>query len=444
MQLRSRVALAGAGLTLVTASYALHFMRPLHLEPDSVCYLLTAEVAAQGGGWSCAGCPRDTCPINYPPGYPAMLSVLIRTNLATPWSFFGLNLGCLGLGVAATFGLLRRAFAFSAGTSIALCSLALLSYPVFRWVNAPLSDHAFFAVATACLYALVRSSEATGPGRAVALGIGSVLAAAAILIRIIGVALLPALVWAAVGGPPALVRIREQLRAKSRPVIYAVGATAGVALAGVALVVLRSDYVQINLRGQFSSGLGATLLRTWGYRLREWGEIGLNVPATRVPTTLRPLFPWVGIFALVCFAAAVWARRRRFGPVEAFVLCYSALLFLWPFGDARFWLPVIPLITGWLAWAAGELTHQYAVRPVFLAYAGTFALLGFVGQTLNARRSLAGDRFPLTYRDDYLGPAYRVAWGQGSKSDSVAADPTVVSMILRYDPAARNARARRK
>src|SRR6266571_9147366 len=117
MKLSSSVALASAGLAVVIATYAVHVVRPLHLEPDSVCYLLAAEVAARGGGWSCAGCPRHHCSITYPPGYPAILSLLIRTKLAAPWSFFGLNLGFLGLGMAATYGLLRRGYEFRIPTS---------------------------------------------------------------------------------------------------------------------------------------------------------------------------------------------------------------------------------------------------------------------------------------------------------------------------------------
>ena len=146
---------------------------------------------------------------------------------------------------------------------------------------------------------------------------------------------------------------------------------------------------------------------------------------------------------MVCFAVAIWARRRRLGPVEAFVLCYGGILLIWPFADPRFWLPVIPLIAGWLAWAVGELTPR-SVRPTLLGYAGAFAVLGFMGQAFNARRSLAGNRLPLVYEDDYLGPAYRVAWGQGGPGDSVAADTSVVSLILRYDAAARDARAGRE
>ena len=106
------------GLIGIIATYAIQAPRPLHLTPDSVCYLLTAEVAAQGNGFDCAGCPPRRCAIEYPPGYPALVALLIRADLAGPLSFFVLNTLLLGVGMAAAYGILRLTFLRDSDTAL--------------------------------------------------------------------------------------------------------------------------------------------------------------------------------------------------------------------------------------------------------------------------------------------------------------------------------------
>ncbi len=37
-------------------------------------------------------------------------------------------------------------------------------------------------------------------------------------------------------------------------------------------------------------------------------------------------------------------HRRKLSHVEVYLGCYTAILVVWPFTDARFWMPVFPLL----------------------------------------------------------------------------------------------------
>ena len=93
-----------------------------------------------------------------------------------------------------------------------------------------------------------------------------------------------------------------------------------------------------------------------------------------------------------CSGAA--RRRDRLAAVDVYTAGYLAILLVWPYQDARFWIPVIPILFGYVAlgWE-----HSWAGRPLRwarAAYLGAYGLLGVVALAYSSWISLARDRFP--------------------------------------------------
>ncbi|MGB8474388.1 MAG: hypothetical protein WCE61_09910 [Candidatus Acidiferrum sp.] len=131
--------------------------------------------------------------------------------------------------------------------------------------------------------------------------------------------------------------------------------------------------------------------------------------------------PWIGFFALLLFLYGLVSRRAQVGPTEVFFVCYTAILFTWPFYDARFWLPVFPLLVAYWALAAQRLR-----LPALLVatYCVVFAVLGFGALAYSTRISFAGPKFPDRFGDGRLRSTYCVAL----ESCAVGSNPSDVNL----------------
>jgi len=421
-------------VAVLAVVYAIQLVRPLHLEWDSVCYLQIAERAARGQGFSCPGCDHSHCFILHPPGYPAVLAGLMRAGIASGTSFVLLNLVCLLIALVASNELWRREFDLDVTTRLLLAVVFLLSWPIFRLANNPLSEFVFLALATTSIVvARTLGRSPSVPWRTGGIVIALLLAFAAFKVRTVGIALVPAIAWATLSMPAQLTWARRQLRA--RPALFA---AVGVALLAIAALVLsRSQYVTGDLKTQFGKGAMATLVQTWGYRLTEFGEIALNVPAAKTPNALRPLVSVIGVGFALLVGWLLWRRRRSIGAGEVFLLGVAGIMAIWPYEDARFWIPVFPVILGLFAWGAGKLLPARA-RPLLPAViVVVFVSAGVAGEIYNTKISLSPEQFPSRFSDDYLGPVYREAWGRKLPTDTVPADSTALRFLREFEPRAR-------
>ena len=432
-QSRTRAILVGA-LVVIGAVYLLQLVRPLHLEWDSVCYLQIADHAAHGRGFSCAGCDRTHCPVLHPPGYPAVLAALIRAGIASGTSFVLLNLVCLAIALVGSNELWRREFDLDSTTRLLLAAVLLLWWPIFRLANNPLSEFVFLAPSTtAIVVAIVAGRSPSIARRGGGVIIALLLAFAAFKVRTVGIALVPAIAWAALSTPEQLTWARNQL--KARPGLFA---AAGVGLLAIgALVLSRSQYVTGDLHTQFGRGLWATLVQTWGYRLTEFGELALNVPAGKLPAAVQPIVSTIGAGCVLLLGWLLWRRGRAIGSAEVFLLGVAAIMFIWPYKDARFWIPVFPVILGLCAWAARNVLST-RVRPALPAVlVALFVSVGVLGEIYNTRISLAPEQLPFRFSDDYLGPVYREAWGHRLPTDTTPVDSTALRLLREFEPRAR-------
>jgi hypothetical protein len=151
---------------------------------------------------------------------------------------------------------------------------------------------------------------------------------------------------------------------------------------------------------------------------------------TKMPTKLHVIVPWMGLLLFMLTLFGLSTKRRKINPTEVFMVCYICILFAWPYSDARFWLPVIPLLIAYSVLAVRSLRFP---RVVVTIYCILFATLGFGVIAYSTGISFAGSKFPDKYGDGYLRPTYCAAFHScRDGGDPNKVDAKVLRLIREY------------
>jgi hypothetical protein len=380
------------------------------------------ESAAHGGGFVDSG--QKTV---FPPGYPALLAVLMRVGLAHPWAIVGLNVVLLSVGLFATYSLLIREFFEDKAVVLIICSFFLLSFVVVKHFTIPLTDVPFFCCSMCCLAVMSQTTKMDWNWRFVILAVVAwLLAVAAITVRRVGVALVPPLVFMIVCSPQ-FKSLLKRLSRGTKLIIIVVSVFVGVGTVHmVAKTSTLSDFIGVAKKSKIST----LVLQILSYRLTEFGELLVNVPMSMTPTKLHVMVPWIGLLLFLLTLFGLAAKRREISSTEVFLVCYMGILFAWPYYDARFWLPVIPLLIAYSVLAVKSLRLPNGVIAI---YCIVFATLGFVAIAYSTRISFAGSTFPDRYGDGTLRPTYCAAFKScRDGGDSNKVDAKVLRLLREY------------
>lgn len=391
--------LAQGFLLLLAICFVLQIFSPLRLNTDAIVLLSMGESAAHDGGFLDSG--QETV---FPPGYPALLAILLRLGLAHPWVIVGLNLVFLAVGLFAAYSLLIRQFFADKVVVLMICSLFLLSYVVIKHFPIPLTDAPFFCCSMCCLTVMSQATSMESNRRFVILtGAAWLLTMAAITVRRVGIALVPPLLFM-IASSPQFKLLLKHLSRRAKLIIGAFFVVVGVGtMRVVAKTSSLSDFVSVARKSKLSTLILQILL----YRLSEFGELLGNLPMTKLPAKLHIMVPWMGLLLLLLILLGLGTKRRNISPTEVFLVCYMGIMFAWPYNDARFWLPVIPLLIAYSVLAVKNLRVPKAVITI---YCVTFAIVGFGVIAYSTRITFAGSKFPDRYGDGYLRPTYCAAF----------------------------------
>jgi hypothetical protein len=421
-----------AAFVLVAIPYLLSLASPLRLEPDSVTYL------SRG-----AGLPLPAHHQSYPPGYPALLSVLDHIGLGTTWGFVGLNLVLLVAGLVAAYVICRRALNLSPLLSALVLLGTLLSRTITLFSSTPVAEVPYFGVALLCLLVLTVADRRRGRGRWRWLALGIALAAAAVSIRVAGLALVAPLLYVAVGGDRLRALVGAIRRGRPWAVAWFVAGAVVLVLAGAVAIRISPYWQHISATWGVHGGFGAFVhnvaieMRT---KVISLGALGSQTNCcVRAPSVLRPAYI---VFGLVVGALIVygWLGRRRFGPVEAFILGTAAVILVYAGGVPRFWIAVIPFLVAYALLGALRLARFRPLRYLVAAGIAGFVIGGGVWLVNSVVLTTAGQSFPRVWSreiDPALQASYRVAWGDPHLLDLVRAEPAAVTLLYRYEPRAR-------
>jgi hypothetical protein len=326
---------------------------------------------------------------------------------------------CLFAGLWAVHRILWPRFLNRQASVFGILILSLLSFVIIMHSTIPLTDICFFGIAM-CTLAVMESAAAQLTLWKLALSF--VLVALSISVRRIGIALIPPLLWIVLVRP----EVQKRLSGLSRRGIAAALALAAVLAGALAWVV----YSTSTLR-DFRDGLGGHALADalWSIatcHLKELGEVGLNIAAGELAPTMQRLLPWYGAVVLLLMLGAVAARRKQFGPVDVFFLCYTAIVFAWSYYDPRFWLPLIPLVFAYVGLSVRWLARWWIFRPLLVACLLVFTVFGAVTLAHSTEASLAGPRFGDAYPDYH---ATYCAAGYCAGSDQGAVDRDALRVL---------------
>lgn len=386
-------------LVFLAGCFVIQVPSPLRLNNDAITLLSMAESAARGTGFLNSG--RSTV---FPSGYPALLAVLLRIGFAHSWVIISLNEAFLFVGLLATYHLLRREFFEDKSFALNICSFFLLSYVVIKHVTIALTDVPFFCCSMCCLTIMSQASRKCSGSRSVmTAGAAWLLALVAITVRRVGFALIPPLIFMVVSPSTQCGFLLRQL---SRRAKVAVLALLVVACFGTVVAVHKTSTLSDFTDASRQVTMPVLVSRIFKYRLTELGELLTNFPASKTPTKLRFVTPWIGLPLLLLTLLGLATKFRAIGSTEVFLFSYIGILFAWPYYDARFWLPVIPLLSSYSVLALNKLRFPSVLARI---YCVLFALLGLGAIAYSTRITFAGSKFPERYGDGNLKATYCAA-----------------------------------
>jgi len=387
-------------LVLLVGVYFLQVATPLRLNPetDTTSLLLIAESAASGSGFLIHG--RATV---FPPGYPALIMLLMKLHLAHVWMLIGINVVFLIIGLLAV----RRLFSsmFSNRFVFGVILLSLLSFVTIKYSALVLTDTVFFGVAMCALVAM-QAAEARPTLRNLTVSFGLVIAA--ICIRRIGVALVPALLWVPIAQSQVRSYIGQRVSGRMAAAIF--GSTGLMISWVVYQTSTLSDFTKL-FRGHTIIEAASVV---WSFRLTELAEITINLPHAALPAMAQQfhVFFFVGAMTLALTLGGIAIRLKQFCALDAFFISYLAVLLVWPYYDPRFWLPVVPLLIAYCGLSLRPAIQNRFTRKALAGYLMMFSVVGLSALTSNtlmsySDRSTFGDVFPVgSYRSAYCAASY--------------------------------------
>lgn len=398
-------------ILIVVAIYFLQAATPLRLHPDTVVFLSVAETAEHGGGFLYHGQPTV-----FPPGYPALLALLIRLHLAQVWVIVSLSVLSVVMGLFAVRYILLSE-GFGEHVALGVCILSLLSFVFVKYSAIPLSDTLYFGLSMCCLAAMKRPRFAC-----------AVLLIASVCVRRVGIALIPAMLYLLIFGCDLRAHVLR-LSSRMKGAVALLAASAG---ALVACVIYGTSTLRDFTASLKNHALTDMAFRIVTHRLQELGEIAVNVPAAALPPIGQNLLTAVGVLVLSLVCGGVALRRRQFGVVEAYFIAYVAIIFVWPFADPRFWLPVIPLLIAYSGLSLRRLAQGAMAREFLRGYVVLYAVIGLVALASSTALTFSGSKFPDAYAYEEFHATYCAAWHCQGNFDATKVDQDGLHLLRTY------------
>jgi hypothetical protein len=304
---------------------------------DDGAYVVLARALAEGHGYRALNLPGAPPGVHYPPGYPALLSLVWRATgdvaAAVPW-MKALNAALMAVAAALLALYASARLALPPAVAAAAAALPLLTVPALAVSTVLFSEPLFLVLMLSAL--LVADAPRLTPAGAAAAGL---LAGAATLARGLGLAVLVGVAYAA-------------WRRGRREGALASVAAAALVLPWGAWVATRAPAVPPLLRGHYGNYVGewlaaagptpaAHLPALLRENVLEWLRFWGTVLAPGLPLLLRTA---VAVAALWAAARGAWAARAQHPALAPTLAAYAAVTLLWPFTPDRYLVLLVPWV----------------------------------------------------------------------------------------------------
>jgi hypothetical protein len=383
----AKVALWTAFVVTIVGYLGLLYMPPrieIHIN-DTIFYMSQAHDLAQH---------RPIENHTYPTGYAHILA-LAGIDMGQPWYRVVLiNLVFLSVGLASTYKLIPAALGLSNREAAVICLMSLFSWLFITYAPKQLPELSFFGTTCASLFCL--SKVLTKEGRPFWAFLGAaVTGSVAILVRSVGVGLIPVMIYV------LLAKVDRKVVRWAFPILCASGLVLGLMFRQTIMSPAYSQALTDTLR-QPSSTLADTTL----WRVQEVGEVGQN--ASQIAFEPReqlaygdektnrvvPLLPEtghsygvllnlqaqamayvVGALFWILIGFALW--RKRLTVVDVYLAAYMFILMLYRCGEVRYFVPIVPFVLAY-AWAGTKALPFAIPRWCVASYVAVFMLFGTI------------------------------------------------------------------
>lgn len=330
----------------------------------------------------------------YPSGYAHVLA-LAGIDLGRPWYRVVLiNLVFLLVGLASTYKLIPATLGLSNREAASSCLMSLFSWLFISYAPKQLPELTFFGTTCASLFCL--SKVMTTQRHAFwAFLAGVVFGCVAILVRSVGVALLPVMIYV------LLAKVDRKILRWAFPILCVLGLVLGLTFRQRLMSPVYSEALTDALRLP-----GSTLVDTTLWRVQEVGEVGQNVsqiafePREQLAygdektNRVVPLLPETGhsygvllnlqaqatayvvgaiFWALIAFA--LW--KKRLTVVDVYLAAYMFILMVYRCGEVRYFVPIVPFVLAY-AWAGTKRLPFPVPRWCVASYVALFLLFGTI------------------------------------------------------------------
>jgi len=396
--------------------YLLQLFSPLRLTTDSVVLLSMAESFLNGHGFLYKGLPT-----HFPSGYPALLAFLDFIGFGFSWAFIAANLVFLSIGNGIVYYISITKMGFNKNYSYFIIIIILLSWVIIKHVTLPLSDVTFYGLSMLAIGVLSYAESTQSEKRWLFFFIGIFISLLAMTVRTVGIVIFIALIFQNLHKKIQSDKIIT-LNWLYNHLVYII--ILSISFFIIIIAIIKSTYfsealVSYNIKGGFLRG---TLL-LWISRLREMGELSINCSVTKIPKILMPAISLIGLGFLGMILFIIYYRRDNLILADYYILAYLLVIFLWPYHDPRFWLPIVPLLICLIAILVQKANISGIFKQVFIVYLLMFSLMGMAALAYSTRISLAGPRFSEYYGDNEgLRNVYRIFLSKNAYTKELAGD----------------------
>jgi hypothetical protein len=171
------------------------------------------------------------------------------------------------------------------------------------------------------------------------------------------------------------------------------------------------------------------------HHLINWGELFINIPYSKAGGLLSqqaagPIYFFTGLFALLLMLRLLFKRNANIpGYLKVYFLLYLLLIFCWPYFEARFYIPVLPL-TGAI------ILQNINVRPffkkLFSFYGFLYLLMGLAALEYYTKMSFNKKELALKQEEGLFRKEYEKHFFNQQPADSVI-NRKALYILEKYD-----------
>jgi len=266
-----------------------------------------------------------------------------------------------------------------------------------------------------------------------------ILAAVAFWIRTIGVALIPAILFA-VFVPKAELDSMQLI--KNYRTYVSLLFLAGVL--GLVLYVLApyTNYEQIIIRLiqtsiSESNPIEALILHL-NWKLSEIAQIVLNIPISIVPNWLLPLFLLSGGLVALLLGHGFYAQLKTLRHTDIYFAIYALIVLIWHYQDPRFWLPVLPFLLLFFYHGLKHYSHVSFIRLGRKTWISLYIVMGCIAFIYSTYLTFSGEKFADHYGNGAYRGIYREAFFGTPMANKTEIQEQQLAILNWYEPRAKN------